>query len=188
MRASKGTLLPLRRLDRHRAGDDRRGEDILGREQPGKRQRGRHLRAVDQRQPLLRAELDRREAGDGKRLRGRHPPAAMRRFADADQDRRQMGERRQVAGGADRALRRHARIDAVREQVARASRRSRAARRNGRGRARSLSAQGPGGSTSSPSSGPEPVQCDRIRFRCSVARSASPIRVPASFPKPVLTP
>ena len=35
---------------------------------------------------------------------------------------------------------------------------------------------------------PTPQQCDRIRFRCSVAVSAGAIRTEASFPKPVFTP
>ena len=35
---------------------------------------------------------------------------------------------------------------------------------------------------------PTPTLCERIRFSCSVARSASLMRVLASLPKPVLTP
>ena len=42
--------------------------------------------------------------------------------------------------------------------------------------------------TSGASGSPTPTLCERIRFSCSVARSASLMRVDASLPKPVLTP
>ena len=50
-------------IGRERAGDERRLEHALGLEQAGERQRGRDLRAVEQRQTLLRAEDERRQAG-----------------------------------------------------------------------------------------------------------------------------
>ena len=42
--------------------------------------------------------------------------------------------------------------------------------------------------TGGASGSPTPTLCERIRLSCSVARSAAPMRVEASLPKPVLTP
>ncbi len=42
--------------------------------------------------------------------------------------------------------------------------------------------------TSLDSGSPTPTLCERIRLRCSVARSSALMRVDASLPKPVLTP
>ena len=42
--------------------------------------------------------------------------------------------------------------------------------------------------TAGASGSPTPTLCERIRLSCSVARSASLMRVLASLPKPVLTP
>ena len=66
-----------RRVGRERAGDERRLEHALGLEQAGERERGRDLRAVEEREALLRTELDRREAG--ARRAPRAPAAARRR-------------------------------------------------------------------------------------------------------------
>ena len=94
------------RIDRQRAGGDRGGEHALAQEQGVERQRGARLRAVDQRQAFLRAELQRFEAepfergGGGNDLAGQVDPAI------AHQRRDQVRERREVAAGADAALRR----------------------------------------------------------------------------------
>ena len=69
-------------VGRERAGDQRRLEHALDREQAGERLRGRELRAVEQREPFLRAEHDRREPGARERGGGRHALAgelALRR-------------------------------------------------------------------------------------------------------------
>ena len=42
--------------------------------------------------------------------------------------------------------------------------------------------------TASSSSGPTPLLCERMMFRCSSARCAGAMRVCASSPKPVLMP
>jgi len=72
---------------------------------PRQRERGRGwLRAVDQREPFLRVEPDRRQPGLAQR--------AVERLAFADEHQRQMRERREVAAGAHRATRRDARMHA----------------------------------------------------------------------------
>jgi hypothetical protein len=57
--------------------------------------------------PFLRVEFERRESGAFERAGGRHPLASIRRVAHADQTRREVGERREVAGRADGTLRRN---------------------------------------------------------------------------------
>ena len=132
-------------------------------EQAGERQRGRDLRAVDQRQPFLGAEHDRRRA----RLRRAPPPPAcarrwMKRFADADHHRRHMRQRREVAGGADRALFRDDRDDVLVRASPRSARASRAARRTRRAPSET-SFSAIISRTMRPASGsPTPQQCDRI--------------------------
>ena len=100
------------RVDRHRAGDERGGQRALRREHSGERQRRRHLRAVEQREPLLGHQLERFQARRGERVGARQHAPADARLALADQHRREMRERRQVARRADRPLRRNARHDA----------------------------------------------------------------------------
>ena len=76
-------------------------------------ERGRDLRAVEQREALLRREFAAAQARCG---RARRRPASTRAaepdLADADERRRDMRERRQIARGADRALGRDAGIGA----------------------------------------------------------------------------
>ena len=61
-----------RGVGRQRAGDERRAPQRLGLEQAGERVGGGELRAVEQRQPFLRRERDRREADFAQAPR---PPA-----------------------------------------------------------------------------------------------------------------
>ncbi len=108
-------------VDGQRPRDERGRHRPLGREQGSKRERGRHLRAVEQREPLFRRKLEWREAGRGERLgAGEHAAVALC-GAFADQDQSEMRKRRQIARGADRALRGktrdHARIGELRERV-----------------------------------------------------------------------
>ena len=77
---------PLGRIGRQRAGDERRPKHALDREQAGQRFRRRELGAVEQGEPFLRAEHDRRERGALECRRGRHPFAGKLRFADAQHD------------------------------------------------------------------------------------------------------
>ena len=95
--------------------DQRRTEQRFRLEQSRQRVGGRELRAVEQGEALLRRERDRRQADLSQRLRGRRYPVADARLADADHRRRQVSERREIAGGADRALRRHDRRQSARQ-------------------------------------------------------------------------
>ena len=146
---------------------------MLGLEQAGQRIGGRELRAVEQRQALLGAERQRREAGSRQAPRrpARVSPSTID-LADADHRRRHVGERREIARGADRALARHDRDQA-------ASPASLPAWRcvSGRtpeapcARLASLSAiisRTTGAGVGSPT----PAACDSTMLRCSVARSA----------------
>jgi hypothetical protein len=106
----------LERLQRQRDGDDGRVEHAARVAQRQAAGRGHQVRPVDQRQPLLGLELDRREPGAPQRGGARHPLAVDERLALADQDQREMGERRQVARRSDRAAARDDRHDAALEQ------------------------------------------------------------------------
>ncbi len=96
-----------RRVERQRPGRERRAKQGLRLEEADQRVRGRELRAVEQREPLLRLERQRLEPDRGERFGRRHDPIVELRFADADHGGGHMGERREVARGADRALRRN---------------------------------------------------------------------------------
>ena len=90
------------RIDRQRRGDIGRARQAGDARQ---RQRGnsrRHLRAVDERQSFFRAERDPAEPVFAQRLGGgpRLPPVPHLAFADEDE--RDVGQRRQVAAGANR--------------------------------------------------------------------------------------
>jgi|GEM_PF-3199454 hypothetical protein len=76
----------------------------MGAEEPHQRQRGRDLRAVDEGDPFLRLEDDGGEAGPRQRLGGGQTLAGVEGLALAHHRRRHVRERREVAGGADRAL------------------------------------------------------------------------------------
>ena len=60
-----------------------------------------------EREPLLRRQLHRLEPDARERLRPRQPLAVDPRLALADERQREVRERREVAGGADRAAARH---------------------------------------------------------------------------------
>jgi hypothetical protein len=97
---------------RHR----RRGERVTRREHPLQRQRGRNLCAVQQRQAFLRAEHQRRQAGALQPEHRRQYLAVITHLANPQQHRRQMRQRREVAGRPDRALGRNDGIDFRLEQ------------------------------------------------------------------------
>ncbi len=101
------------RVDRHGRRHIRGAAQALGVGQRQRQHRGRELRAVDEREAFLRAELDRRQAVRGER---REPGHAVHRFALADQHQREVRERREIAAGPHRAAARHARVHAVVEQ------------------------------------------------------------------------
>ena len=102
-----------------RKGADRDG--ALGRP-PGVEEgrectRARELRPVEESQALLRTEGERRDSGRLERGPARHAAPFERGGPLADHHRREMRERRKVAGSADRSLDRYLRQDAAREHV-----------------------------------------------------------------------
>ena len=123
----------LKRLDRERA------RDVGGLREPARahdaeRAERRHeLRAVDQREALLRLEPDRCEADRGECFAPGHARAVGPRLALADERKREVRERREVAAGADRTaarhVRQHAAVQAVDEQLHGLDPRARAALR-----------------------------------------------------------
>ena len=117
MRASNGVSLPAAASTARAPVTSARAEDILGREEAGGGKRGRDLRAVEERQALLGGEVHRRQAGGLEALQRGDRAAAPAHLADAQQHGRHMGQRRQVAGGADRALGRDAGMDAGIDQL-----------------------------------------------------------------------
>ena len=110
------TVAALDRVGGHGAGHKRRGQDVLRAERRGQRQRGGHLGAVEQGKAFLRRQTDRFGARFGQRLDRWYQPASEVGLALAEQHAREMGERGEVAGGADGALRRNAGVDLVLEQ------------------------------------------------------------------------
>ncbi len=116
MRGSKG-LRTLRRLDGHGTGHVGDAEQLAGADQGVGQEGGADLRAVDERQPFLGLELVRLEvdAAEGGASAHRPRPATGVRvgvgagprdegMALADDDEGEVGQRREVAAGADAAL------------------------------------------------------------------------------------
>jgi hypothetical protein len=97
-----------RRLHAKRARDQRGCEDLLGGEDSRNREGGRGLGAVDHRQAFLGREAQGLDPGPGEPLGGRQGLAFEPDFAFAEQRHAQMGERRQIARGADGTLGRNA--------------------------------------------------------------------------------
>ena len=95
-RAASSDSAPVTRAERKRR---------LGFEEAGQGVGGRELRAVEKGEAFFRREHDRLEARFGKRLGRRQHAVADEHFADADHRSRHVGERREVARGAGRALR-----------------------------------------------------------------------------------
>ena len=88
--------------------------------------RRHHLRAVDQREPLGRLELQRVQPGRGERLRAAEAPPGVDRLPLSDQHQRQVRERGEIAAGSDRALLRDDRHHPAVEQLDQLLRGSRA--------------------------------------------------------------
>ena len=150
--------------------------------------RAHHLGPVEERQALLRPELERLEARLAQREQGRDPLAAELHLAPADERQREVGERREVARGAHAALLRHDRVDARGRGTRAAGRRS-----SGRqplwpsasvfARRRSIAR-----TTSRGKAGPTPAAWLIRRFSWSRPVRAGSIDVVARSPKPVVTP
>ncbi len=114
----EGPLRAEHRLGGQRGGHVRHGEQVR-RVRDGQQQHAEHpVGAVDQRQPLLGGQLQRAQAGRVQGFGGGHPGAVLAHHpALAEQHDRAVGEGRQVTGGAQRAVFRDPRGDAVIEQV-----------------------------------------------------------------------
>ena len=107
------------RVDRQCHGDIGSAGEALAADERQRQDGGRGLRAVDQRQPLLRFERHRLQPGNLERPAAR-PDAivvAHRREPLADEHEREVRERRQVAARTHRAAARHDRMHPVVEQV-----------------------------------------------------------------------
>jgi hypothetical protein len=94
----------LQRVDRERARNQRGIEHARDVGECRQRDRGRDLRAVDQREPFLGAERERRLSNPREGFGSRQGHAIEPDLADAHQRGREMRERRKIAGSADRAL------------------------------------------------------------------------------------
>jgi hypothetical protein len=79
--------------------------------------RGHHLGAVDERDRLLRRELDGLQVSALQRLGAGEPLPLEHRLALADEDERGVRERREVTGGPDAPVHRDDRMDAAVEKV-----------------------------------------------------------------------
>ena len=102
-------------VGRQRARHQRGVEHAFDGEQARQRLRRRELGAVEQREPLFRAQHDRREPGAGQRRIGRHGFAGKLHFADAQHRRRHVRERGEIARRPDRALARYHRDHIARQ-------------------------------------------------------------------------
>ncbi len=109
---------PLERLERHGAGDVGHQAGLLGVEHGQPADRGHVLGAVEQGEAFLGLELERGELGAGQPHRRRHDLAVQLDLALAYHAERQVSQRRQIAGRADRAARRDHRVDARRQHPA----------------------------------------------------------------------
>ena len=179
----------LGRVGRERAGDERRAEHPLGLEQAGQRIGGRELRAVEQREPFLRAR-----ARAARARRAASASAAGRRLAArAGASPTPIIAAAMCASGARSP---EAPTEPWPGSPARgrapawlpARRRCAAARRRRPGRGSRASAPSSAARSARGIGSPTPAACDSTMLRCSVARSAGPMRTLASLPKPVLMP
>ncbi len=103
-------IAPLQCVERHRSGHHGRREHLLELEQRRERECRRHLSAVDEGKALLRTELQRLQALLRERFGGGPDLTVSADRAEPQNRQRQVGERRQIARGAHRALGRNARM------------------------------------------------------------------------------
>ena len=80
----EGHIAPEQCIHRQRATHDRGGIDLLQLEEPGERECRRHLRAVQQREPLLGSEGDGCEALLRERLGSRQHLAVTAHAAESE--------------------------------------------------------------------------------------------------------
>src|SRR5690242_9185535 len=110
----------LQRLERQSARTVRCTREPLSAHETERALRRHELRAVDQRQPLLRDQLHRLEPGPPQRLVAGEQLALVPGGAFADERQREVRERREIARRADRAARRderqYAPVEALEQQ------------------------------------------------------------------------
>ncbi len=97
----------LQGLERHRAGDVRGTRKTCRPHEQERCHRAHELRAVDERETLLRLEHHGLETGGAQRLRARQHPTADGRLAFPDERQRKVRQRREVSARTDRASCRH---------------------------------------------------------------------------------
>ena len=188
MRASNGLDRALQRVDRERGGDIRGARQPLG---AGQRQRGdggRHLRAVDEREPLLRAE---RDGGKPGSRQARRAPA--RAAAPSHTSPSPMRTSAMWASGARSPLAptdpRLGTRGCTRRLSSARSASSVSRRMPEKPLASTLARSAIDARTARTGSGSStPAAWLRSRLICSRARSSRSMRVSANEPKPVLTP
>ena len=105
MRWSKATGVPSRASSVIAPDDVGEAREPRGAPERERAHGGERLRSVEQREAFLGFQADGLDAGALQRDAARHALPAIDRFAFADDAERQVGERRQIAGGAHRALR-----------------------------------------------------------------------------------
>ena len=106
MRASKGTTDPSAASTESEPATSAGAEQVFDREHVVERERRRCLRAVEKRQAFLRLQRHGLETRDAQAVHRARTFTANRDLADAEQHRRHVRERREIAGCADRALHR----------------------------------------------------------------------------------
>ena len=144
--------------------------------------------AVDQRQPLLGAERDRREPRLRERIGAMHALTGEAGLPSPIITALNMGERREIAGCADRTLDRDdaasRRARGMPSIAAITSQRTPDAPRPRLSSFNAIISRVVAASRGSPT----PQQWERMRLRCSVAVSPGAIFTEASLPNPVFTP
>jgi hypothetical protein len=112
-RCTCGRKLVLEPCEREGAGDVGDLRETPGPDEAERADRGHELRAVDQRQALLRLELERLQPGARERLRPGEALALHPRLSLADEGQREVRERSEVAARADGAAARDVRQDTL---------------------------------------------------------------------------
>ena len=107
----------LQRLERERACEVRGRSEPAGADDPERGHRRHELRAVDERETLLARQPDRIEPDRPQRRGAVHQLAVHRRESFADEGKREVRERCEVAARADAAARRDERQDAAVEAL-----------------------------------------------------------------------
>jgi hypothetical protein len=104
---------PLESLEGEGTGDVRRLGDPPGAHEAERANRAHELRPVHEREALLRLQAHGFETGARKRIRPGEDLALVARRPLADEGKREVRERREIARGADRAAAGHEREDAL---------------------------------------------------------------------------